>query len=266
MTSEDTDTTSEYIDKFLLDYFREEINPVITTANMMEDLMLLEDKEPKQTEKYPKTSVGGSDPVLGAQTFEKISLEEKIVKTSVGGQQTEKYPQTSVEGSDSVLYEQNVDNFLLEDQIEKEAFVNGLSDKNGSLPGSGLISPLSSPLEPASLSQHVPHLELIDAMTTSTDFPISANAEPTLPQTLPHPIDALRAARALARTNETTNWDPQEADFPAWSNSRSLVSTTQKAVEDFQRLTTHPIVPPRSRTQACFLLHSTPSRKSIFTK
>ena len=148
MTSEDTDTASEYIDKFLLDYFREESNPVITTANMMEDLMLLEDKEPEQTEKYPKTSVGGSDPVLGAQNFENFSLEEKIVRTSVGGQQTEKYPKTSVGGSDSGLDEQNVDNFLLEDQIEKEVFVNGLSDKNGSLPGNGLISPLTSPLEP----------------------------------------------------------------------------------------------------------------------
>ena len=60
MTSEDTDTASEYIDKFLLDYFREEINPVITTANMMEDMMLLEDNDPAQTEKYPKTTVEGS--------------------------------------------------------------------------------------------------------------------------------------------------------------------------------------------------------------
>ena len=140
-------------------------------------------------------------------------MEEKIAKTS----------KTSVEGSESDLDEQNVDNFSLEDKIEKEVFVNGLSNKNESLRGNSLIFPLTSPLEPASLSQHVPHLELIDAMTTSTDRTMSANAEPTLSQTQPHPIDALRAARALARTNETTNWDPQEADFPAWSNSRTLV-------------------------------------------
>ena len=102
-------------------------------------------------------------------------------------------------------------------------------------------------------------------MTTSTDRTMSANAEPTLSQTQPHPIDALRAARALARTNETTNWDPQEADFPAWSNSRTLVRHHAKSSGGLPGRTTHPIVPPRSLTQASFPLHFTPSRKLTST-
>jgi hypothetical protein len=188
MTSEDTDITAEYIDKDITadyidkllrdnDYFPKENNPVLTTANMMEEFLLLEDKEPQQIEKDPKTSVGRLDPVLYEQNVENFSLGGKI----------EKEAKISFGRSNPVSNEQ--------------IFDNGLSDQNGSPPGNGLISALTSPLAPESLSPHVPHLELIFAMTTSTDFPMSSNAEPTLPHTRPHPIDTLRAARALSRTN-----------------------------------------------------------------
>jgi hypothetical protein len=65
MASEDTDITAEYIDKDIItadytdkflrdnDYFPKETNPVLTTANMMEEFLLLEDKEPQQIVKDP---------------------------------------------------------------------------------------------------------------------------------------------------------------------------------------------------------------------